>query len=122
MATHKELGEWVGEARQRTCELIADLSDAQLMGPRLAIVNPLLWEIGHVAWFQEKWALRHAAGQPRASKNPLSLSRSCSESTSWKTSATRRYDSTSGGTTPASGIRPDSGNTAAEAALRALTS
>jgi iron(II)-dependent oxidoreductase len=22
-------------------------------------VNPLLWEIGHVAWFQERWALRH---------------------------------------------------------------
>jgi iron(II)-dependent oxidoreductase len=33
------------------------------MGPRLAIVNPLLWEIGHVAWFQEKWALRHAANR-----------------------------------------------------------
>ena len=32
------------------------------MGPRLAIVNPLLWEIGHVAWFQERWVLRHAAG------------------------------------------------------------
>jgi iron(II)-dependent oxidoreductase len=42
---------------------VADLSDEQLLGPRLSIVNPLLWEIGHVAWFQEKWALRHAAGR-----------------------------------------------------------
>jgi iron(II)-dependent oxidoreductase len=42
---------------------VADLSDEQLVGPRLSIVNPLLWEIGHVTWFQEKWALRHAAGQ-----------------------------------------------------------
>ncbi|HXG91376.1 MAG TPA: selenoneine synthase SenA [Blastocatellia bacterium] len=50
------------EARERTLELIADLSDEQMMGPRLAIVNPLRWEVGHVAWFQEYWVLRHARG------------------------------------------------------------
>jgi iron(II)-dependent oxidoreductase len=47
------------DARERTLRLIADLSDAQLLGPHLEIVNPLLWEIGHLAWFQEKWVLRH---------------------------------------------------------------
>jgi iron(II)-dependent oxidoreductase len=57
------LAEWVRDARQRTFDLVADLSDEQLLGPRLAIINPLLWEIGHVAWFQEKWVLRHAYGQ-----------------------------------------------------------
>jgi iron(II)-dependent oxidoreductase len=51
----------VEETRQRTFELVEDLKDDQMMGPRLAIVNPLLWEIGHQAWFQEKWVLRHAA-------------------------------------------------------------
>jgi iron(II)-dependent oxidoreductase len=56
-----ELIAWVADARQRTMELVADLDDDQLMGPQMAIVNPLLWEIGHVAWFQEKWVLRHAA-------------------------------------------------------------
>lgn len=61
--TAAELAEWVVDARQRTMELIADLSDEQLMGPLLAIINPLLWEVGHVAWFQEKWVLRHAASQ-----------------------------------------------------------
>jgi gamma-glutamyl hercynylcysteine S-oxide synthase len=59
-----DLAEWVRDARARTLVLVADLSDEQLLGPRLAIVNPLLWEIGHVAWFQEKWALRYAAGKP----------------------------------------------------------
>ncbi len=59
-----DLARWVRDARARTLDLVADLSDEQLLGPRLAIVNPLLWEIGHVAWFQEKWALRHAAGMP----------------------------------------------------------
>ena len=52
------------ETRARTLELVADLNDEQLMGPRLQIVNPLRWEIGHVAWFQEFWVLRHFGGQP----------------------------------------------------------
>jgi iron(II)-dependent oxidoreductase len=55
---------WVQDARRRTLELIADLNDEQLFGPHLAIINPLLWEIGHVSWFQEKWVVRHAAGRP----------------------------------------------------------
>ncbi|PWT80165.1 MAG: ergothioneine biosynthesis protein EgtB [Acidobacteria bacterium] len=49
-------------ARAYTLALISDLTDEQLMGPRLEIVNPLLWEIGHVAWFQEYWVLRHLNG------------------------------------------------------------
>ncbi|MBI2815430.1 MAG: ergothioneine biosynthesis protein EgtB [Acidobacteria bacterium] len=55
-----ELAAWVRDVLDRTLELVADLNDEQLMGPRLAIVNPLLWEIGHTAWFTEKWVLRHA--------------------------------------------------------------
>lgn len=55
----RTLIEWINDARARTCALIADLDDEQLMGPRLPTVNPLLWEIGHVTWFQEKWVLRH---------------------------------------------------------------
>ena len=51
---------WHHDARARTRALVAGLDDAQLMGPRLAIVNPLRWEVGHVGWFQEYWALRHA--------------------------------------------------------------
>src|SRR5688572_876586 len=47
------------EFRHRLLSLVADLDDRQLIGPRLAIVNPPLWEIGHVAWTQEFWLLRH---------------------------------------------------------------
>ncbi len=54
-----ELYKSLQEARQRTLELIEDLSDEQMIGPRLAIVNPLRWEVGHVAWFQEYWILRY---------------------------------------------------------------
>lgn len=48
------------EGRARTLELIEDLTDEQMIGPRLDIVNPLRWEIGHVGWFQEYWILRHS--------------------------------------------------------------
>ncbi len=51
------------EARRRTLALVADLNQDQMIGARLDIVNPLLWEIGHVAWFQEYWALRHLHGR-----------------------------------------------------------
>lgn len=53
------------EARARTLELVSDLTGEQLMGPRLRIVNPIRWEIGHVAWFQEFWILRHLGGLPQ---------------------------------------------------------
>ena len=51
------------EGRNRTLDLISDLDDEQMIGPRLEIVNPLRWEIGHVAWFQEYWLLRHLLGR-----------------------------------------------------------
>ncbi len=64
MMSRQRLIDWVQDARQRTFDLVADLSDDELNTPRLPIVNPFLWELGHVAWFQEKWVLRHAAGRP----------------------------------------------------------
>ena len=60
-----QLIEALTETRARTLKLVEDLTDAQLMGPRLQIVNPLRWEIAHVAWFQEFWVLRHLGGQPQ---------------------------------------------------------
>ena len=85
MMTGAQLADWVWEARQRTCELVADLTDHQLLGPRLPIVNPLLWEIGHVAWFQEKWVLRHVGkhGPIRADADALYDSAAVPHDTRW---------------------------------------
>ena len=46
------------DARAHTLQVTADFEGERLLGPKLAIVNPPLWEIGHVAWFQERWCLR----------------------------------------------------------------
>src|ERR1700682_4423428 len=50
------------DARQRTLALVGDLTAGQMKVPRIEIINPPVWEMGHVAWFQEKWALRHLRG------------------------------------------------------------
>jgi len=54
------------DARARSLRLTADLEGERLLGPKLAIVNPPLWEIGHVAWFQEWWCLRDGASRAPA--------------------------------------------------------
>src|SRR5204863_7504039 len=48
--------------RERTLGLVEDLDGERMLGPRLPVVNPPQWEIGHVAWFLEYWVLRHARG------------------------------------------------------------
>ncbi len=53
-----EVAQHLVAARARVEALTGDLCGAQLLGPKLEIVNPVLWEIGHVAWFQEHWCLR----------------------------------------------------------------
>jgi iron(II)-dependent oxidoreductase len=56
------LEEILSDARSRTLELVEGLDGQQLMGPRLDIVNPMQWEIGHVAWFYEYFILRSRHG------------------------------------------------------------
>ncbi|MBS0338265.1 MAG: ergothioneine biosynthesis protein EgtB [Proteobacteria bacterium] len=58
-------------SRARSARITADLDGERLLGPKLRIVNPPLWEVGHVAWFQEFWCLRHRGdGAPRDSILP----------------------------------------------------
>ena len=84
--------------RARTHDLVADLDAEQLIGPRLAIVNPPLWEIGHVAWFAEYWILRHLRKQQPIIENGDQLynSTDVAHDTRWELllpslAETRRY-------------------------------
>src|SRR2546428_13158439 len=45
-------------ARAHARRVADDLGGAREFGPRLPIVNPPRWELGHVGWFQEFWCLR----------------------------------------------------------------
>ena len=53
------LCDMLNAARARTLAHAAQLNADQWLGPYLKIVNPPLWEIGHLGWFQEHWCLRY---------------------------------------------------------------
>lgn len=59
----QELSDMLLDTRERTLDLISDLDEDQMMGPQLRTVNPPLWEIGHLAWFQERWNLRRITNE-----------------------------------------------------------
>jgi gamma-glutamyl hercynylcysteine S-oxide synthase len=56
--------------RRALREFVVELSDEQLLPPRIATVNPPLWEAAHVAWFAEWFCVRNAydteSGEGRA--------------------------------------------------------
>ncbi len=57
--TAPELSAMLDAARTRTLTLIEGMQSEPWRGSSLTIVNPPLWEIGHLGWFQEHWCLRH---------------------------------------------------------------
>jgi iron(II)-dependent oxidoreductase len=67
------LGPALRDARERSLAIYGHLHESQWTVPYLAIINPPLWELAHVAWFQELWCLRHRDGQPIASRGPSML-------------------------------------------------
>ena len=56
----RDLATALRESRQRTLSLVNDLSPAQWSPPYQLGVNPVAWELAHIAWFAEFWILRGA--------------------------------------------------------------
>lgn len=54
----KQLATALRDARSNLLARVDDLSNAQWRVPYHAGINPVAWEIGHVAWFAEWWTLR----------------------------------------------------------------
>jgi len=50
------------DARGVELELLDSVTDDELLGPRGHFIEPPIWEVGHVGWFQEYWILRHLDG------------------------------------------------------------
>jgi iron(II)-dependent oxidoreductase len=62
------LGGALQDARRRTLSTYAHLDLASLRVPCLATVNPPIWELAHIAWFQEFWCLRYLPDDVNGSK------------------------------------------------------
>jgi gamma-glutamyl hercynylcysteine S-oxide synthase len=50
------------EARARTLLLVAPLSDEDLHAQHDALMSPILWDLGHIAHFEELWLTRNLDG------------------------------------------------------------
>ena len=57
------LGDLV-DARRTELELLDGLTEPEMIGTRAHFIEPPIWEMGHVGWFQEYWITRHLDGQP----------------------------------------------------------
>jgi iron(II)-dependent oxidoreductase len=79
------------EARQRTLQLVAPLTDEELNRVYSPILSPLAWDLGHIANFEELWLVQTAGDReplhgdlgrfydaienPRATRNELPILR-----------------------------------------------
>ena len=50
------------DARRVELELLDGLTEDQMLGTPEHFLEPPIWEIGHVGWFQEYWIGRHLGG------------------------------------------------------------
>lgn len=86
LATKETIRAALLDARSRTLSLVEGLTEVQLIGPVLPTINPLKWEIAHVAFFHEIWVLRHLGGKKpiRPDADELFDSISIAHNSRWK--------------------------------------
>ncbi len=54
----------MGEAREQTLELIGHLSAEQLEAVHSSIMSPLVWDLGHIAAYEDLWIAHRLGGEP----------------------------------------------------------
>ena len=50
--------------RERTLDLLSHLSDAEIEHQPDPIMSPLVWDLGHIAAYEDLWLVHRAAGEP----------------------------------------------------------
>jgi iron(II)-dependent oxidoreductase len=61
-ALQTSLRERLEEARARTYQLLAPVSDVDLMKQHSRLMSPLLWDLGHIGNFEELWLVQRLQG------------------------------------------------------------
>jgi len=54
----------LSQARERTLTLVAEISDAELERVHSPLMSPLVWDLGHIAAFEDLWLLHRFAREP----------------------------------------------------------
>ena len=57
-----EIADLLAEARARTLELVGRVSEEDLLRQHDPLMSPIIWDLGHIAHFEEVWLLEKLAG------------------------------------------------------------
>jgi len=66
----REIANLLTEARDRTLLLISGLSDEDLHQQHDPLMSPIIWDVGHIAHFEELWLTRNLEGPIEFSEMP----------------------------------------------------
>ena len=64
------IADQLAEARERTLLLVAQLTDEELHIQHDPLMSPIIWDIGHIAHFEELWLTRNLTGRIEFSEMP----------------------------------------------------
>ena len=56
--------EGLADARERTLELTAPLSDADVEAQQSSLMSPLAWDLAHIAAYEDLWLVHRFGGRP----------------------------------------------------------
>jgi iron(II)-dependent oxidoreductase len=70
LPSKKSLSDLLTEARARTLVLVSGLSDEDLHRQHDPLMSPIIWDIGHIAHFEELWLTRNLTGAIEFSEMP----------------------------------------------------
>src|SRR6476620_12681636 len=66
----QEIASLLAEARERTLLLISSLSDEDLHQQHDPLMSPIIWDVGHIAHFEELWLTQNLDGPIEFSEMP----------------------------------------------------
>jgi iron(II)-dependent oxidoreductase len=66
----QEIADLLTEARERTLLLISVLSDEELHQQHDPLMSPIIWDVGHIAHFEELWLTQNLDGPIEFSEMP----------------------------------------------------
>jgi len=69
-ASKQQIAALLTEARERTLLLVSRLSDEDLHRQHDPLMSPIIWDVGHIAHFEELWLTRNLDGPIEFSEMP----------------------------------------------------
>ena len=59
-----EIADALAEARRRTLDMVAPFSDEQMETAHSALMSPLVWDLAHIAAYEDLWLVHRHGGEP----------------------------------------------------------